>query len=212
MKPDSQSLKVYEEIRKKILANLLAPDARLKEAFWSQKLEVSRMGVREALNRLLGERLVRQGEKGGFYVASVSAEDIRQIRKLREILEVGALRLAFKILTPVHITRLQKICDDFSSMVEQGYYSGAAEADIKFHETLIEFSGNEKLQQAYMSANISLFQMRLGSAHLYLHDYTTTDAEHRKIVQFLKAGKLKQAENTLVSHFARGEAAVLDTE
>ncbi len=209
MKADSQSQKVYKEIRSKILIQALIPKTRLKEEDWSKRLGVSRMAVREALNRLLGEGLVALGEKGGFYVAISSEEDIHQLRKLREILEIGALRLAYEKLNNTKITRLQKICEDFSAMVSQGYYSGAVEADVKFHETLVDLSGNEKLKEVYQHANISLFQLKLGKHPQYLQDFDATDAEHRKIVQHLKARKLKLAENALVAHFARGEAAVL---
>lgn len=212
MKSDSQSLKVYNDIRRKILTSQLVPKTRLKEDAWAKKLEVSRMAVREALNRLLGERLVTFGEKGGFFVTSITEDDIHQIRELREILEVGALRLCFKKLTAAHVSRLMKICDDFSSMVEQGYFSGALEADMKFHETLIEMTGNEKLYQAYHTSHIVLFHLKLGKTQIYLDDFNQTDTEHRKIVQYLKEKKIKQAEEALIKHFARGEAAVLDLD
>jgi len=52
------------------------------------------MAVREALTRLLGERLVSLGPKGGYFVTSLTHEDLFQLRELREILELGALRLA----------------------------------------------------------------------------------------------------------------------
>ena len=39
-------------------------------------------------------------------------------------------------------------------MVKSGYFNGALEADIKFHETLMEISGNEKLmRQTWMITN-----------------------------------------------------------
>jgi DNA-binding GntR family transcriptional regulator len=30
-------------------------------------------------------------------------------------------------------------------MVQKGYFNGALEADMKFHETIVEYSGNEKV-------------------------------------------------------------------
>jgi DNA-binding GntR family transcriptional regulator len=212
MKSDSQSVKIYTEIRKKILANLLLPKTRLKEDVWAKKLEVNRMAVREALNRLLGERLVTSGEKGGYFVASITEKDIHQIRELREILEVGALRLCIKKVKSSGIAKLQKICDDFTAMVEQGYQNGAIEADLKFHKTLIELAGNEKLLQTYKSSHIILFHLKLGKTQTFLDDFSQTDREHRKIVQYIKEKKIKLAEDALIRHFERGEAAVLDLE
>ena len=45
---------------------------------------------------------------------------------------------------------------------------------------------------------------------LFLDDYDLTDKEHRQIVKALKAKNLKMAEETMVRHFARGEAAILE--
>lgn len=45
-----------------------------------------------------------------------------------------------------------------------------------------------------------------------MDDYDQTDQEHRQIVKALKSKNLKLAEQALVKHLARGEAAVLDLE
>ena len=210
MKIDSSASKVYSEIRRNILTNQLQPGVRLKEDAWAKKSSVSRMAVREALTRLLGENLVIAGIKGGYFVKPMTEDDVHEIRELREILELGALRLAYKKMTKDQLTALEKICDDFTNMVKQGYYSGACEADIKFHETLMACSGNDKLIEAYQLSHIPLFHLKMGRSRLYMSDYDLTDQEHRRIVKALKSKNLKQAEETMIKHFARGEATVLE--
>lgn len=210
MKTDSLANKVYVELRRKILSNQLVPGMRLKEDVWAKKSEVSRMAVREALNRLLGENLVVFGEKGGYFVKSMTPDDIREIRQLRELLELGALRMAFQRQDQGFIHALDQICDDFTDMVEKGYIGGACEADMKFHETLIASSGNSKLSELYQMSNIPLFHMKLGK--MQMDDYSQTDAEHRQIVQALKKGDLKLAESTLIKHLVRGEVTALEVE
>ena len=210
MKIDSLSLRAYTEIRKKILSQQLAPNTRLKEDEWAVKIEVSRMAIREALNRLLGEGLVIAGEKGGCFVKPITLEDIKEIRELREILEIGALRLACVRISADQIKLLEQICDDFSLMVRQGYYSGACEADLKFHETLIKCSQNEKLLHIYRTSHIPLFHDRLGRAMIASNDYELTDKEHRKIVDAVKAKDISLAEETLLAHFQRGYSTIVD--
>jgi DNA-binding GntR family transcriptional regulator len=212
MKEDSLANKAYSELRRKILSNQLVSGMRLKEDFWANKLEVNRMAIREALTRLLGEQLVVLGEKGGFFVKSLTARDIQEIRELREILELGALRIAIQRIDLRHIKELERICDDFTSMIQGGYFSGACEADVKFHETLIDSAGNEKLRNLYQSGNIPLFHQRLGRTQTHMDDYELTDMEHRQILQALKEKDSKQAEETLVRHLLRGETASLDLE
>jgi len=211
MKSESLALKAYTEIRKKILSAQISPKTRLKEDFWAKKLSVSRMAIRETLTRLLGEQLVTLGPKGGYFVNSLSAEDIIQVRELREILELGALRLAYEKISKDQIGRLEKICKDFTAMVEQGYFAGACEADLKFHETLMECSGNDKLVQTYINSHIPLFHQRLTKSSNSENDYALTDKEHRAIVKALKDKNLEQAEKVMKLHFARG-AKMIDAD
>src|SRR5690349_12162044 len=96
MKTDSLVGRGFTELRRKILSNQLPPNTRLKEDEWAKKLGVSRMAVREALTRLLGEDLVVLGEKGGYSVKPLLAGEVHEIRELREVLELGALRLAYR--------------------------------------------------------------------------------------------------------------------
>jgi DNA-binding GntR family transcriptional regulator len=212
MKSESLSLKAYNVIRKKILSQQLGANTRLKEDEWALKVQVSRMAIREALNRLLGEGLLIVGEKGGYFVKPMTVEDVKQIRELREILELGAIRLAYKRITSLEIQQLEKICEDFSMMTAEGYMSGACEADIKFHEMLMKCAHNDKLLQMYITSHIPLFHEKMGKAMCTMDDHEQTDKEHRLIVKALKTKNLELAEQTLIAHFARGVSAILDMD
>jgi DNA-binding GntR family transcriptional regulator len=170
------------------------------------------MAVREALTRLLGEGLVILGEKGGYYIKPLLASEVRDIRELREILELGAVKLAMKKMDPEQFAILEKICDDFTDMIQKGYYNGALEADMKLHETLVEFAGNNKLLQVYRSSHIPLFHQKLANSQIGTEDYDQTDAEHRQIVKALKEKNLKLVQQTLIQHFSRGEKVILEMD
>lgn len=212
MKEESLSDKVYNEIRSKILSNQLVPGNRLKEESWAKKMDVSRISIREALQRLLGEGLLTKGNKGGYFVKPMEMSDLQEIRELREILELGALRLARQKITEENILELEKICDDFTNMVKNGYFGGACEADVKFHETLFDIAGNEKLKNIYLSSNIPLFHFKLGRAQAHMDDYAQTDSEHRKILDALKTKDFSKAKEVLIRHLLRGELEALGTD
>ncbi|GAB3787546.1 GntR family transcriptional regulator [Spirosoma horti] len=212
MKVDSLANKAYIEIRRKILSNQLVAGTRLKEDLWAKKIDVNRMAVREALTRLQGEQLIVFGEKGGYFVKSMTASDIREIREIRELLELGALRLAIQKIDDQQLAKLEGICNDFSSMVERGYLSGALEADVKFHETLIDCAGNSKLMDIYQISNIPLFHQKIGKTQIHMDDYELTDQEHRQILKGLKEKDLPLAQEALTKHLLRGENASLEIE
>ena len=80
MSDSTQSQLAYEEIRRRILILEIRPEERLKEEEWAGKLDVGRLAVREALTRLHGEGMLTRGEKGGFFVATMTASDVHEIR------------------------------------------------------------------------------------------------------------------------------------
>lgn len=210
MKEDSLAHKVYLEVRKKILSSQLVGGARLVENFWAEKMSVSRVAVREAFMRLAGESLVEIGGKGGCFVKTMTIEDVKEIRELREILELGALKILFAKKNSETVNELQSICDDFSEMVAKGYYGGACEADVKFHEKMIESTGNDRLILMYKNSNIPLFHMRLGAVMDQMEDYQDTDIEHRAIVEGLVTDNWELSYSSLVKHLYRGEQEALE--
>ena len=210
MKEDSLAYKVYLEVRKKILSSQLAGGARLVESAWADKMAVSRVAVREAFMRLAGESLVEFGEKGGCFVKKMTVEDVKDIRELRELLEIGALKILFSKKSKELIEDLELICNDFSDMDSKGYYGGACEADVRFHERIIEGTCNSRLIAIYKNSNIPLFHMKLGAIMGQMEDYLDTEKEHRAIVDALKADDWNKAYTTLVHHLDRGEQEALE--
>lgn len=210
MKEDSLANKVYVEVRKKILSSQLAGGARLVESAWAEKMAVSRVAVREAFMRLAGESLVEFGEKGGCFVKKMTVEDVKDIRELRELLEIGALKILFAKRNEEVIQDLELICNDFSEMVSKGYYGGACEADVRFHERIMEGTCNSRLINIYKNSNIPLFHMKLGAILGQMEDYLDTEREHRAIVDALRSGDWNTAYSTLVSHLDRGEQEALE--
>jgi DNA-binding GntR family transcriptional regulator len=83
---------VYEQLRAAILSGRLHPGQRLKVAELSTKYGVSLNVVREALNRLTGEQLVRAEPQIGFAVTDLSLDDLTDLVRVRVAIESTALR------------------------------------------------------------------------------------------------------------------------
>lgn len=84
----------YRLIRNDILSGAIEPQNKLRIADLSQRHGTSPSAIREALSRLVAERLVTVEEQKGFRAAPMSVREFREITDLRVMLEVEALRRA----------------------------------------------------------------------------------------------------------------------
>jgi DNA-binding GntR family transcriptional regulator len=205
MEERTQAELAYKELSHRILTQEIAPNERIKENFWAEQLNVNRAAIRESLTRLLGEGVLRQGERGGYFVAEMTKDEIHEIRELREILETAAFSLACDRATPKQIKEIEETCDDFANFVNKNYLSAAHEADLRFHQLLVNASKNARLVQMYHRSHIPLFQRRTVQTSAHLQDFIQTEKEHRKILEALKRKEKKAGVQFLKEHFNRGE-------
>ncbi len=85
---------VSDSIKDLILRGVYEPDQRLNEKEISRSLGISRSPIREAIQRLNNEGLVRLSARKGAFVASLNLNEIMELYEVREPLEVAAVRLA----------------------------------------------------------------------------------------------------------------------
>jgi DNA-binding GntR family transcriptional regulator len=88
----SQQERAYARLREDILAGELLPLSKLHISNLRQRYETSVGPIREALSRLSGEGLVNKRGQRGHWVAPVSLEEMRDVTRLRVMLETDALR------------------------------------------------------------------------------------------------------------------------
>jgi GntR family transcriptional regulator of vanillate catabolism len=90
----SQTVKARDALRSLILQGAFAPGERLPEPLFSDRLQVSRTPLREAMAHLVDEGIVERIPAGGCRVSSYSMQDIVDAIEVRGTLEGIAVRLA----------------------------------------------------------------------------------------------------------------------
>src|ERR1700748_672830 len=93
----------YASIRRAIMAGRAAPGTYLKEKHPAEIMGVSRTPVRAALQRLVGDQLLRSEANRGVFVAEWTSRDIQEVFELRLLLEPYAAGLAALHATPAQI-------------------------------------------------------------------------------------------------------------
>ncbi len=110
IEPRSVQELVYEHLRRAIAVSEIGPGPlRLRDL--AAELGVSTTPVREALRRLEGDGLVSYQRSGGIVVNQLSAEDVREIFRIRVTLELLALSLAVPNLGEDELRALERLQD-----------------------------------------------------------------------------------------------------
>ncbi|WP_432478185.1 GntR family transcriptional regulator [Nocardioides sp. GXQ0305] len=91
---DSLALEVYDRLRSDILERQVQPGERLKQLEIGRRLGVSAGVMREALNLLSAQGLVRIERNRGFFVADLSPETFAEVIEARCVIEGATLRLS----------------------------------------------------------------------------------------------------------------------
>ncbi|MBV9120869.1 MAG: GntR family transcriptional regulator [Chloroflexi bacterium] len=99
---------VVKQIRQAILTGALRPGQPFAIGSLSNQLGVSHIPVREAIQRLEAQGLIKLRPGRSAVVAAIDAEDLRQIYQLRKLIEVDAAGRACPHLTDADLATLAR--------------------------------------------------------------------------------------------------------
>jgi GntR family transcriptional regulator of gluconate operon len=128
----------------------LEPGTHLVESMLSQRFEVSRAPIREALRELEGEGLV-ESRRRGVYVKALTAQDVWELYNLRGLLEGAAVELAVTRFGEEDVAALRRHLETMASAASAGRVREFAEADLRFHTELFERAGHRRLLRVWQS-------------------------------------------------------------
>jgi GntR family transcriptional regulator, carbon starvation induced regulator len=153
-------------LQRDVLSGELAPGVKLVVADLVERYGIGATPVREGLSRLVTQGLVRTVGQRGFTVASVSEEDLRDITKTRQLIEVEALSLSIAcggdkwesdIVAALHRIKI------FTTRGEKTFRDGADDFDEVhrgFHTSLVAACGSPRLLELHKSLYDQAYRYR----------------------------------------------------
>lgn len=188
-----------EEVKSVLLERILsghyAPGDRLVEIRIAEELGVSQAPVREALRDLESVRFVESAPFRGARVRQVSDAELIEVYPIRGALEEVAVREAAKRMggdvsaLEAELTGMRKAKD----MREQ------VEHDARFHELIVEASGNSRLLEIWSSLQV---ETRTAITSLRMGLTPKEAAElHEEIVEALRRRDTRAAARAIRNHF-----------
>lgn len=150
------SEKVYQSIVNKILNEDWVPGAKItSENQLSKELGVSRMSVREAMEKLVALNVLQKKKGGGTYVNDLkpsmylnglipmillNKDNLQDILEFRMIIEVDSARICAERCDKEHISLMKKYYEEMHKYKDQpeSFY----EADFNFHMAIAKGTKN----------------------------------------------------------------------
>ncbi len=203
---------VYEALQAMILSRRLAPGEQLSLTHIEQQMGISRTPLKEALNRLAHEGLVKIEPRKGTYVADPTDDEISESFDVRRVLEVYAVKLAARNMTPSRLQQIRELVEALRSLVQvqdenqilQEYF----DLDRDLHLLIVETSGNGRLRGTWEQVNLHgyMARVRYGTAGTLID---STQKEHEEILRAFEVGDVLALEQAMSHHIDRVKRSLL---
>ena len=181
----SYTSKAYTTIKRNIMENHYPPGHQALEQELATELGMSRTPVREALIRLEREGLVELVSRRGMRVIPLSPRDMKEIYEVLTGLETLALSLMDgKDPTTVDMDPLEKSLDQMETALTQDDLDAWAEADARFHLTLLSLCNNRRLVNMAATLSDQAHRARMMTLRLRPRPHQS-NIEHRQVQEAL---------------------------
>jgi len=190
---------VQRELERMILAGELPAGTKLNEATIAELLGVSRGPVREAFRALEESGLVRLEKNRGVFVRQIDIAEADEIYELRALLDEFVGRRVAQSARPDDVRDLQAVIERMDKAAAKHDLDAYHQANLAFHDRLVELAGNTKLLVMYrrLVNELSLYRRttiaQAGALPLSSH-------QHHDIVEKIAAGKAAAAGRALYDH------------
>lgn len=203
----SLSEQVYDYVKQRILAGEMYPGDRINEVQLAATLDISRGPVREGLQKLILEGLLKRVPRRGVFVSELDAGQLRELNEVREALELHAVRLIFQ-------RGVAEVEEELRSLLRSSRPGKVAERTYSFeldiHQQLLVLSGNETLAAIGEGINsrLKLQRMLSGASKARAKE---AQAEHDAILRALLDNDEPAAIEAVRRHLASAMRSMLDT-
>lgn len=191
----------YVRLRGEIMDGKLPPGHRMVEQELSERLQVSRTPVREALSRLLADGLLEQQPRVGLAVAQLDEAAVIELYETREALEGTAAHLAARYANPRDIAAMRQLLAAEADAVEE---PGVLQRHNRaFHEAMLAAAHNRFLLKSVQAMHDAL--ALLGPTTLVRGNRRKeAEAEHRRVLEAIERRDSSAAETEMRAHVRRG--------
>ncbi len=195
-------------IRRRIRDGVYSPGQRLIEADLTRVLGVSRGPLREAMSRLAAEGLLKL-EPNRMTVRALTRDEVRGISAIRELLEGLAARVAAeRVAAGTRPEKFKRVWDEMSQIAVRSNTSAYVEANQRFHEGIVQLSGNPALEKLIDQLSTPLYRFQFRS-RLTAERLKRGHDDHVEVARAILAGDPGSAERFMRKHLRNSAKLIL---
>lgn len=191
---------IARKLRRAIGDGVLAPGVQLSEAALAKELGVSRGPLREAMQRLAQEGLLKSVRNRGIFVATFTEPGIRDMYIARTAIERAAAAVIMHTDPVTAGASLRDVIDTAESVPSE---RSVREADLRFHVLLVELSRSAHLIRMHRTL-ITETQMCITALSDAYPGADVRLPEHRDIAAAMSAGDGFGVDRLLIAHMDDG--------
>jgi DNA-binding GntR family transcriptional regulator len=204
----SKTQLVYSELRNRIIVGEIPSGAQLFENPLAAELQVSRTPIREALQKLAMEGLVRGIPRAGYIVESLSEADIHDLFATRTAIEQISAKWALDHITPQEIEQLERNLHETERIISEGRTDRMIDLDREFHLIICQAAKSKKMY--YISQLLSDQTLKFRIACIHEPDVARrAGTGHRSIVEAIRAKDAALVDETIKVHLETAKTDIL---
>ncbi len=191
---------VYGALRDMAITFRFPPGQRINEGELAKQLAVSRTPLREAMQKLVSERLLDWRRNKGFFCRPLDAKQSFDLYEFRQSLEAISVRFACERATDAELDELGRFLDDTVDADDERNIDRLLHYDQKFHEGIATLSRNAEILAALRNVNARIYFIRWIAM---TGQRERTQAEHRAVVDAMGRRDADEAVDAMVGHIAK---------
>lgn len=203
----------YDRFQHELLTGRLRPGQVVSQRELVQTLGLSIGALRELLPRLEAEGLLSVMPQRGIQITTIDLPMIRDAYQMRMAFEREAALFAVDRM-PDDLIQEQKrlhlqILERLKSERSAAFFEECQEVDTRFHELLVEFTGNELLIQAYDVNSIRVRLIKLDRITLNATSLPAAMGDHLAIIDAILERDRGRAAATMENHIRNARERAL---
>jgi DNA-binding GntR family transcriptional regulator len=190
----------YEYLKAAILNLEIKPRQPVRTQTLADAVGLSRMPVRQALARLEHERFVERTGGWGYKVRAITFKEALDLYKVREALEVEAVKELIPRADKATVLALRKYLDKAEEQIAEGRLAKFRDNTRLFYRAIAEATSNETLVSMLGVLDDRIRLLGAMMAHRHLGRPKESLAENRAVLAGIERKDAKAAEAAVRAH------------